>query len=335
MKTQGIRNQRGMALFMALLLLVVLATLAVGAIMLSGNASLLGKYHAKDAEMRASADAGLEWARDTLNGTLGILPPAGFVILQFQVPVRDAGGTVIPGFTRSVFAGRSGTTTGQFGVYASVISRIDDNAGRAVVVRRAELAQESFSQFARFDDTTVSSVVFANGIQVFGPIHTNGPLYVGASATPAVFHGLATTAQHHPVSGQRDLPEGLQAERGSDQPAHPGQPGDARWLRHHGGPLARGRGTGDQRCTTHRSGSSSSRWISTATATSPTKTRASSGSTGRNNNAAADAELRDRPHVEHRVRPPTPMPPRPTVGTSRAGVFMTRGRAYQRHRGAP
>ena len=194
MKTQGIRNRRGMALFMALLLLVVLATLAVGAIMLSGNASLLGKYHAKDAEMRASADAGLEWARDTINGTLGILPPAGFVILQFQVPVRDAGGTVIPGFTRSVFAGRSGTTTGQFGVYASVISRIDDNAGRAVVVRRAELAQESFSQFARFDDTTVSSVVFANGIQVFGPIHTNGPLYVGSSGTPAVFHGLATTA---------------------------------------------------------------------------------------------------------------------------------------------
>ena len=194
MKTQGIRNQRGMALFMALLLLIVLATLAVGAIMLSGNASLLGKYHAKDAEMRASADAGLEWARDTINGTLGILPPAGFVILQFQQPVRDAGGAVIPGFTRSVFAGRSGTTTGQFGVYASVISRIDDNAGRAVVVRRAELSQESFSQFARFDDTTVSSVVFANGIQVFGPIHTNGVLYVGASATPAVFHGLATTA---------------------------------------------------------------------------------------------------------------------------------------------
>jgi hypothetical protein len=194
MRTQAIQNERGVALFVALLLLMVLASLSVGAIMLSGNASLLGKYHAKDAEMRAAADAGLEWARDTINGTLGILPPTNFVILQFEVPVRDAGGTVIPGFTRSVFAGRSGTTTGQFGVYASVISRIDDNAGRAVVVRRAELAQESFSQFARFDDTTISTVVFANGIQVFGPIHTNGILYVGASANPATFHGRATTA---------------------------------------------------------------------------------------------------------------------------------------------
>src|SRR5688572_5661264 len=195
MRTPAIRNERGVALFVALLLLMVLASLSVGAIMLSGNASLLGKYHAKDAEMRAAADAGLEWARDTINGTLGILPGVGFDTLQLELPVRDAGGTVIPGFTRSVFAGRSGAITGQFGVYASVISRIDDNAGRAVVVRRAELAQESFSQFARFDDTTVSNVVFANGIQVFGPIHTNGILYVGSSpGNPAIFHGRATTA---------------------------------------------------------------------------------------------------------------------------------------------
>jgi hypothetical protein len=194
MRGQSIVNQRGAALFVALLLLTVLATLAVGAIVMSGNASLLGKYHAKDAEMRASADAGLEWARDTINGTPGITAGVSYRILQFQQPVRDAGGAVIPGFTRSVFAGRTGTTTGQFGVFASVISRIDDNAGRAVVVRRAELAQESFAQFARFDDITTSSVVFANGIQVFGPIHTNGILYVGNNGPLAIFHGRATTS---------------------------------------------------------------------------------------------------------------------------------------------
>lgn len=194
MKRPMLRDEGGMALFLTLLILMIVASVATGAIMLSGNASLLGRYHAKDAEMRASADAGLELGRDTINGTLGILPPAGFVILQSNQPVVDATGAVIPGYTRSVFAGRSGNLTNQFGVYASVISRIDDNAGRAVVVRRAELAQESFAQFARFDDTTVSTVVFANGIQVFGPIHTNGVLYVGGGGTPAIFHGLATTA---------------------------------------------------------------------------------------------------------------------------------------------
>jgi hypothetical protein len=189
-----IRNRRGTALFLALLVLMIVASVAIGAIMLSGNANLIGRYHAKEAEMRASADAGLEIGRDTVNGTLGILPDAGFVTLQSGAPVLDASGAVIPGYTRSIFAGRSGATTGQFGTYASVISRIDDNAGRAVVVRRAELAQESFAQFARFDDTTLSTIVFANGIQVFGPIHTNGTLYVGNIGSPAVFHGLTTTS---------------------------------------------------------------------------------------------------------------------------------------------
>jgi hypothetical protein len=195
MRMQAVRNERGVALFLALLLLVVVASLAVGAIMLSGNATLLGKFHAKEAEMRASADAGLEWARDTINGTPGILPvPPANRTLQNAQPVRDATGAVIPGYSRSVFVGRSGSTTRQFGVFASVISRIDDNAGRAVVVRRSELSQQSFAQFARFDDITDPGVVFARGIQIFGPIHTNGILQVGNTPPTAIFWGPATTA---------------------------------------------------------------------------------------------------------------------------------------------
>ena len=195
MRMLPVVNERGVALFLTLILMMVVTSLAMAAIMLSSNATLIGRFHAKEAEMRASADAGLEWARDTINGTSTLLPATNFVTLQDAQPVRDAGGNVIPGYTRSVFAGRSGATTGQFGVYASAISRIDDAAGRAVVVRRGELAQESFAQFARFDDTTTSSVVFANGIQVFGPIHTNGILYVGNTpSNKANFHGIATTA---------------------------------------------------------------------------------------------------------------------------------------------
>ncbi len=195
MRSTAMRNERGVALILALLLTLVVAALAAAAIMLSSSASLIGRFHVKDTEMRAAAEAGVEWARDTLNGTTTILPANGFVTLQNAQPVRDASGNVIPGYTRSIFAGRSGATTGQFGVFASVISRIDDNAGRAVVVRRGELTQESFAKFARFDDTTTSSVQFRNGIQVFGPIHTNGVLYVGSSpGNPATFHGPATTA---------------------------------------------------------------------------------------------------------------------------------------------
>jgi hypothetical protein len=195
MRTQRLQDERGVALMFALLLSVVVVGLAAGAIMLTSSTNLVGRFHVKDAEFRAAADAGLEWARDTLNGTTTILGPTGVDTLQNRVPVRDASGNVIPGYSRSVFAGRSGATSGQFGVYASVISRIDDNAGRAVVVRRIELTQESFAKFARFDDTTTSGVQFRNGIQVFGPIHTNGVLYVGSSVgNPATFWGPATTA---------------------------------------------------------------------------------------------------------------------------------------------
>jgi hypothetical protein len=195
MRRTRIHDERGIALILALVLALVVVGLAVGAIMLAGSTNLIGRFHVKDAEFRSAAEAGIEWARDTINGNTTILPALGFDTLQLRAPVRDASGTVIPGYTRSVFVGRSGATTGQFGVYASVIARIDDNAGRAVVVRRGELTQESFAKFARFDDTTTSGVVFRNGIQVFGPIHTNGVLYVGSSpGQEATFHGPATTA---------------------------------------------------------------------------------------------------------------------------------------------
>lgn len=188
------RDARGAALVMALLMALAVTAMALGALVMSGNATLISRFHAKEFEMQAAADMGLEQARDTLNGNTLVLPTTGFDTLSLNASVRDANGNVIPGFTRSVFAGRSGSTTGQFGVFASIISVIEDSRG-AVVVRRSELSQESFAKFARFDDQTTSSVRFANGIQVFGPLHTNGTLYVGPNtSTPPTFWGPVTTA---------------------------------------------------------------------------------------------------------------------------------------------
>ena len=187
-------DQRGFALLMALLLALAVTAMAIGAIMMSSNATLISRYHAKELEMQSAADMGLELARDTLNGGLALPQTSGnYLTLQSGATVRDATGAVIPGFTRSVYVGETGSTTGQFGVYASVLSVISDTRG-AVVVRRAELSQESFAKFARFDDRTTSSIVFANGIQVFGPLHTNGTLYVSAAGVDPTFWGPVTTA---------------------------------------------------------------------------------------------------------------------------------------------
>lgn len=187
-------DQRGFALLMALLLALAVTAMAIGAILMSTNATLISRFHAKELEMQSAADMGLEIARDTLNGGLALPQISGnYLTLQSNATVRDAAGTVIPGFTRSVYVGETGSTSGQFGVYASVLSVISDTRG-AVVVRRAELSQESFAKFARFDDQTTASIVFANGIQVFGPLHTNGTLYVSNSGATPTFWGPVTTA---------------------------------------------------------------------------------------------------------------------------------------------
>lgn len=194
MRPSGRSNERGVALIFAMLLTFLVAGLAVGVLLMMSNGNLISKFHVSEAAMESVADAGLEVGRDLLNGNGNQLVGVSYRTLQDHVAVTDAAGAVIPGFTRSVYAGLTGNTTGQYGVFASVVSVVESQRGAqrgAGVVRRAELSQESFAKFARFDDRTVSSTVFASGIQVFGPLHTNQTLYVGNGAT---FWGPVTTA---------------------------------------------------------------------------------------------------------------------------------------------
>ncbi len=201
-------GERGMALLLSLILAVVVTSMAIGMVLIAQNNSLVSKFHANEAMMQAAAEAGLEQARDTLNGTPGLIPPGGgFTTLETNAQAYDADGNPIPGFTRSVYAGLSGNITGQYGVFASVISVINSPRG-AVVVRRAELSQESFAKFARFDDVTTSSIRFARGIQVFGPLHTNGVLYVDAAGGRPTFHAEVTTASTISVAANGDFLKG-------------------------------------------------------------------------------------------------------------------------------
>ncbi|MGE0352773.1 MAG: hypothetical protein AB7Q69_05975 [Gemmatimonadales bacterium] len=165
-------DERGVALILSLFLAIIVAGMAVGVILMAGNASLIAKFHADEATMESAADAGLEIGRDTLNGTPNIVPVgAGFVTLQINQPVRDAAGNIIPGISRSLYAGPNGDTTGQYGEFASIISVISNTRG-AVVVRRMQLKQDSFSRFARFFNTW-TCCMWGNQETVFGPVHSN------------------------------------------------------------------------------------------------------------------------------------------------------------------
>ncbi|HEV8124652.1 MAG TPA: hypothetical protein VGP80_10430 [Gemmatimonadales bacterium] len=181
-------DERGVALILTLFLSIVVAGMAVGVILMASNSNLISKFHANEAMMAAAADAGLEKGRDTLNGTPNIVPVGlGFVTLESNAVVRDANGVVIPGFTRSLYAGENGDTTGQFGSFASVIAVISTPRG-AVVVRRIQLKQDSFSRFARFFNTW-TCCMWGNTEVLFGPVHSNQGMAVQTGAPGTTFNG--------------------------------------------------------------------------------------------------------------------------------------------------
>lgn len=186
------RDERGVALILTVLLALMVAGMAVGIILMMGNANLIAKFQANEAMMEMAADAGLEKGRDTLNGTPAIVPVGlGFVTLENNVQVRDASGAVIPGFTRSLYAGENGDTTGQFGSFASIIAVIR-NARGAVVVRRMQLKQDPFSRFARFFNTW-SCCAWGNTEVVNGPVHSNQGMALQSGSPGATFSGAVTT----------------------------------------------------------------------------------------------------------------------------------------------
>jgi hypothetical protein len=169
-----------MALVLVMLLTVGVAALAAAAIFLSSSASLISRGQEREEDMRNAADAGIELGRSALNGNPTLFPDTGYLALQQNQPVYDASGNVITGVTRSIYYGPTGSSTGQYGIFGSVLSVIQDRSG-AVVVRRGELAQESFARFAYYTDSEGEGICFGSGDQLFGPVHTNDNMCIYSS----------------------------------------------------------------------------------------------------------------------------------------------------------
>ena len=173
-------NPRGMALVLVMLITVGVTALAVAAIFLSSSASLISRGQEREEDMRNAADAGIELGRSALNGNPALFPDTGYLALQQNQPVTDASGNVIAGVTRSIYYGPTGSSTGQYGIFGSVLSVIQDRSG-AVVVRRGELAQESFARFAYYTNSEGEGICFGSGDQIFGPVHTNDDMCIYSS----------------------------------------------------------------------------------------------------------------------------------------------------------
>lgn len=185
------RNERGIALVTVLLLAFALSALSLGAAMMAMNTGLVRRYNERLAVVNDAALAGLEEGRSKLNGTPSLWPSSSYTTLENNVAVYDASGAVITGLTRSTWAGPSGVSSGQYGVFGSIITMVSDNTN-IKVVRRLEVNQESFAKYAYFT-TIEGAIYFGGGDQIFGPVHSNDQILIHSSG--ARFRDVVRTGQ--------------------------------------------------------------------------------------------------------------------------------------------
>jgi len=184
-------DRRGFALITVMLVVVVVAVMATGAAIVGSTHTLSNRYYDRQSQLDAAALAGLELARARMNGDTALYPDSGYVTIEDGVAVSAAGGGTLPGVRRWLYAGPTGATTGQYGVFGSVVAIARDDGG-GVAIRRSQVYQESFSRYAYFTDVEPSAISFGGGDQIYGPVHTNDDLKIYSSG--ATFHDEARTA---------------------------------------------------------------------------------------------------------------------------------------------
>ena len=197
-------DEKGVALVIVLFVALVVGSISAGAALMSSSAKLVHKYSDQQSTLVAAADAGMEEARSYLNGNSALYPANGFNALEYGAAVSDADGTVIPGLQRWLYVGPSGVTTGQYGVFGSVVSVVTDAMGNSIV-RRGEMAQESFAKYAYFTDIEPSNISFGGGDQIQGPVHSNDEIKIyssGASFLSDVTTAKDVQGEQHATFGQ-------------------------------------------------------------------------------------------------------------------------------------
>ena len=190
-KPRMIADERGIALVVVLLVVLAVAAIVGGAALLGSGAVLISRNDARQSVLETAAEAGLEEGRSRINGDKSLYPDSGFRAIETGAAVTDVGGAVIPNVSRWLYVGPSGVTTGQYGVFGSIVAVTQDVQGDRIV-RRNDVSQESFAKYAYFT-VVEGNVYFANGDQIFGPVHSDDDIRIHQSG--ATFFGPVSTAR--------------------------------------------------------------------------------------------------------------------------------------------
>ncbi|HEY5219168.1 MAG TPA: hypothetical protein VIJ16_05130 [Gemmatimonadaceae bacterium] len=182
---------------MALMFTLAIGALATTAIILSSNGSLMAKATDRQRELKYAAEAALEIGKSRLNFDPAALPDSGDTTLMANQPIYAADGTALPNVQTSVWAGPTGSTTGQYGRFASVVAEAVDSKNGSAFVRRLELVQESFAKFAYWTNSETccggTVIYFNNGDELWGPVYSNDVINIGSGG--AKFHSNVSTAK--------------------------------------------------------------------------------------------------------------------------------------------
>jgi hypothetical protein len=190
-----LRARRGIALFISMFFVAGIGALALSAIYLTANASLLAKTYEKEDDLKYASEAALQIGKASLNFNPAALPNTSFVQLLNNASMTTADGGTVPGVVVNLFAGPTGSTSGQFGRFASVVAEARDRNGTGFV-RRLELTQESFAKFAYWTNSENQAgggtIVFGNNDAIWGPVWSNDTITIDNSG--ASFHDDVGTA---------------------------------------------------------------------------------------------------------------------------------------------
>ncbi len=194
-------NRRGSALILVLIFTTGIAALAMGAIYMSSTSAILTRVNDRDHELKYAAEAALAMGKSRLAMDAMALPDSGLDTLQSNASIRAADGTLVPWMRTNLYIGPTGSTTGQFGRFASVVADVSDpRGGRAV--RRLELTQESFAKYAYWSNRETSgfgTIYFGSGDILYGPVWSNDVISI--NTTGASFRDEVGTART--ISGQQ------------------------------------------------------------------------------------------------------------------------------------
>lgn len=217
-RSARLRARRGAALVLVLLMTGALAGLALSAVYLASSSTLMTKAFDREQDFKYAADAAVAVGKSRLNHDPYALPDKDYRTIISGERVDAADGRPVPGLTVNVHVGLTGSTTGQFGRFASVVAEARDGRG-ARFVRRLELTQESFARFAYWtnieNQANGDPILFGGGDQLWGPVWSNDDIEIMAtgSGVNATFHDDVGTARTIINKPRGDFRKGPPLER--------------------------------------------------------------------------------------------------------------------------